>query len=286
MLVSRSEWARGELELSTTLALGKDLRIHAVRRRALVFDTRFSPGSSLERSVATIYLVVSGWIEPAGAARVEGPSAWVLAEDELERSNAERTFRNGGAPLVAADVCVPSSHLCVPIGLACGPRPVPATVVDAVWAMDAARADEAIGAASRLLVRGLADADWVDGALPSVAEAPEQPSTHRFWRTVTRFYSAHETGAYLPLLAEVAGVSLRQLERDSREVLERIGLGGFRASVRTLRLRRAVTLLSAASLSIEDVARIVGYGSGDALGRAFRDAGLPAPSVVASELRG
>ena len=285
MLVSRSEWAHGELELCTTLALGRELRAHSVRRRVLAFDTRFSPGSARERDVVTIYLVVSGWIEPRGSARVEGPSAWVLAEDEFERCRSERSFRTGGEPLVAVDVCVPRTRVRVPVGLARGPAPVSPPVVAAAAAMAAARTEEAIGEAFTGLALALADAGWIDAALVREAGEAERPSTLRLWRTLTRFYSAHETGAYLPALADVAGVSLRQLERDAADVLERIGLGGFRATLRTLRLRRAVTLLSAPSLSVEEVARIVGYGSSDSLGRAFRDAGLPSPSVVASELR-
>jgi transcriptional regulator GlxA family with amidase domain len=52
-----------------------------------------------------------------------------------------------------------------------------------------------------------------------------------------------------------------------------------------LRLRTAVVLLSAAEATVVEVARLVGYGSPIAMARAFRDAKLPAPSVVQAELR-
>jgi len=60
-----------------------------------------------------------------------------------------------------------------------------------------------------------------------------------------------------------------------------IGLGdSFRDVVSDVRLRWAVLLLSAPALPIRDIARASGYGSLQALGRAFRDAGLPPPSAV------
>jgi AraC-like DNA-binding protein len=55
--------------------------------------------------------------------------------------------------------------------------------------------------------------------------------------------------------------------------------------MRVLRLRAAVLLLSAPEATPSDVARTVGYGSLDAMGRAFRDAHLPAPSVVQQAVR-
>jgi transcriptional regulator GlxA family with amidase domain len=47
----------------------------------------------------------------------------------------------------------------------------------------------------------------------------------------------------------------------------------------------SVVLLSADDASVTDVATAVGYGSVDAMSRAFRDAGLPPPSVVQEQLR-
>jgi hypothetical protein len=44
--------------------------------------------------------------------------------------------------------------------------------------------------------------------------------------------------------------------------------------------------LSAPGATVADVARIVGYGSPIAMARAFRDADLPAPSVIQADMRG
>ena len=56
-------------------------------------------------------------------------------------------------------------------------------------------------------------------------------------------------------------------------------------AMRVLRLRAAVLMLSAPGSTPSDVARTVGYGSLDAMGRAFRDAALPAPSVVQAAVK-
>jgi AraC-like DNA-binding protein len=55
--------------------------------------------------------------------------------------------------------------------------------------------------------------------------------------------------------------------------------------MRVLRLRAACLMLSAPAGTPSEVARAVGYGSLDAMGRAFRDASLPAPSVVQEAVR-
>lgn len=52
-----------------------------------------------------------------------------------------------------------------------------------------------------------------------------------------------------------------------------------------MRLRAAVLWLSSPELTVSDVARIVGYQSTDAMSRAFRDAALPAASVVQDAVR-
>ena len=47
----------------------------------------------------------------------------------------------------------------------------------------------------------------------------------------------------------------------------------------------AIVLLSAPEGTATEVARIVGYKSLDAMGRAFRDAKLPPPSVIQDAIR-
>ena len=55
--------------------------------------------------------------------------------------------------------------------------------------------------------------------------------------------------------------------------------------MKVMRLRAACLFLSAPGATPSDVARTIGYGSLDAMGRAFRDANLPSPSVVQEAVR-
>ncbi|MBL8744622.1 MAG: helix-turn-helix transcriptional regulator [Myxococcales bacterium] len=92
----------------------------------------------------------------------------------------------------------------------------------------------------------------------------------------------------LPSLDELAlasGLSLRQLARDVDALTGSVGLGGgWRALTRRMRLKLAVLCLSAEGATIAQVAKAAGYSSHDAMGRAFRDAGLPSPSEVRAAL--
>jgi AraC-like DNA-binding protein len=100
-------------------------------------------------------------------------------------------------------------------------------------------------------------------------------------------YQDLATSASLKQIAALAGLSLRQLGRDLRDLTRTFGLFGvgFRDAMRVLRLRAAVLLLSAPDGTPSDVSRTVGYGSLDAMGRAFRDANLSAPSIVQEAVR-
>jgi transcriptional regulator GlxA family with amidase domain len=82
-------------------------------------------------------------------------------------------------------------------------------------------------------------------------------------------------------------MSMRQVGRDAKDISAAFGIGGgYRDALLVLRLRTAVLLLSAAETGVAEVAKIVGYGSPIAMARAFRDADLPAPSVIQADMRG
>jgi AraC-like DNA-binding protein len=52
-----------------------------------------------------------------------------------------------------------------------------------------------------------------------------------------------------------------------------------------LRLLFAERLMSSPEATVQDVAKLVGYGSPIAMARAFRDAKLPSPSVIQAAVR-
>jgi len=98
-----------------------------------------------------------------------------------------------------------------------------------------------------------------------------------------RFYGS-------PTLQELStgsGISVRQLARDVEQFLGRTNHGGagWRETTRRFRLKLAIVGLSAADVSIAEVAQAAGYGGTVAMARAFQDAGLPAPTTVREALR-
>jgi transcriptional regulator GlxA family with amidase domain len=79
-------------------------------------------------------------------------------------------------------------------------------------------------------------------------------------------------------LAEIGGISLRQLERSFRSLVHR----GVHQHYLALRLDRARRLLQETSLSVVEVALATGFGSPSQFARAFRRAFGIAPREAAS----
>jgi transcriptional regulator GlxA family with amidase domain len=166
-----------------------------------------------------------------------------------------------------------------PVGLAHGALALPA----ACW--DAARAVVAEPGALARLLAALAEA----GAIAAVAVTPYADEPERFrrlWDALQPLYATYGGSASIKQIASTLDMSIRQVGRDAKDLAKTFGFtGGYRDTLLMMRLRLAVLLLSAPEASVEGVAKLSGYGSAIAMARAFRDAKLPAPSVVQDELR-
>lgn len=284
MLSATSTRTFGGGTLSSTIFLERRLRAHVVKRDRLVYDSAYAPPAKKGTGSVHLYATLRGTFVPAGAAPVTGRQAWLLAETEFDRVQpASRKFRSWGTPGVIVELRVPASEVARPVGLDHGPLELPPRVWDAYAALEAATTDAAL---HRLLVE-LCEAGLVSrGLLESVVtEEPER--FVRLWTVMKPLYEDLATSASLKQIAVLANLSLRQLGRDLGEVSRTFGLfgSGFRDAMRVLRLRAACLWLSAPGATPSEVARTVGYGSLDAMGRAFRDANLPAPSVVQDAVR-
>ena len=262
---------------------------HVVTRDRLVFDARFVPPEQGSSDQVVLYLLVSGTFEVLEPQPVTltGPVAFVLDEEQFEGARGQRTlfFRSAGRPYVAIELRLSRDDVIV------SPSQKPAQVDtdDALWRAaralidleDAALAADAmralLGELSRL---GLVRADVASSITPS------DDRFARVWHAlrpmVERFY-------VLPTLEEVSigsGLSLRQLARETAAFAASFRVGSrWRDVMRRLRLKIAVVGLSAPEATIAIVSRAAGYGSTDAMARAFRDAGLPPPSVVQAAVR-
>ena len=262
----------GASTLRLTAFLERRFRAVVMVRDRLLFDSAYVPPVKRPSPFVHLYAQLRGWLSIGGGAPTAGPLAYVLEETELDRRTlSSPTFRSWGCPGVIVEIRVPATDLRAPAGLRRGPLSLPVRVWDAYGALESDPSDAHL---YEVLVR-LAEAQILSSDLTESVVRDEPERFVRLWQVLRPLYE-------LKQIALVANLSLRQLARDLGEFTRTFGLygAGFRAPIRVLRLRAATLMLSSPGVSPSDVARVVGYGSLDAMGRAFRDAGLPAPSVV------
>ena len=284
MLSATSLRTFGQSTLRTTVFLERRFRALLVSRDRLLFHTKYSPPARKPSSFVHVYASLRGSFEPSGGQVVSGPQCYVLAETEFDRVlPTSQTFRSWGDPCSIVELRVPAADVRRPIGLGHGPLELPAAVWDAYHALEQTRGAPELHA----LMARLGDVGIISAGLSTSAVKEEPERFVRLWDVLRPLYEELATSASLKQIAIVAKLSLRQLGRDLGELTRTFGLfgAGFRDAMRVLRLRAAVLLLSAPDASASEVAKAVGYGSLDAMGRAFRDAALPAPSVVQEAVR-
>lgn len=278
MLVATSEVRIGAGGVSSALLLERAVRGTVIVRDQLAFDTRFAAAAAGKpERVGHIFLLPEGRLVTAGAA-YQGPVAFVIADDEIERVGGKsQTFRTDGSRVVVIQLRVDAQALRAPIGLVHGPV--------AVTAWEQARAlvaSPTSPAALASLLRGL---ESIVAPIAIVEDEPER--LRRLWGAIEPLYAQYGATMSIKQIANALGLSLRQIGRDAKELASTFGLGdGYRDALLVLRLRMAALLLSAPGATVGEVARLVGYGSAIAMARAFRDAKLPAPSVVQAALLG
>ncbi|MBC7973855.1 MAG: helix-turn-helix transcriptional regulator [Myxococcales bacterium] len=284
VLSAHSHLDFGSSTLRSTVFLERRMRVHMVRRDRLVFDTAYAPPAKASTGNVHLFAQLLGTFEIAGAPPIAAPCAFVLAETEFDRVvRGARTFRSFGAQCTIIEARVPAADLRRPIGLAHGPLTLDAPVWAAYHALEEAPTEAAVFA----LINALGASGVLGPDLIASVVATEPERFQRVWAVMRPLYQNLSASASLKQIASLAGLSLRQLGRDLGDLTRTFGLfgAGFRDAMRVIRLRAAVLLLSAPDGTPSDVARIVGYGSLDAMGRAFRDAHLPAPSLVQEAVR-
>ena len=270
--------------LKSTIFLERRLRAHLVVRDRLLYDAAYAPPAKKATPYVHLFAQLQGTFTTTSGINAAAPCAFVLAETEFDRVEpGSTTFRSYGAPGEIVEIRLSPSDIRRPVGLVHGALELPASVWDAYRALATSGSEAALHA----LVTQLGEADIVARDLTTSIVTNEPDRYLRIWTTLKPFYNDLAMSTSLKQIAVIAGLSLRQLGRDLGDFTRDFGLfgGGFRDATRVLRLRAAVLFLSAPGASPSDVAKAVGYGSLDAMGRAFRDAKLPAPSVVQEAVR-
>lgn len=294
MLVVRGTKLLGAARLASSLVFARGLWMNVVERSGLTLDTRFVPATKgAPRPGACLYLLHRGAfvLDDGRGPRFEGPAAFLLSEQHLEGANGVRpwTFRAFGSPFAAiemhlaeADVTTRSSSPCVALAVDEASWAAVARVIG--LACEASDDTRELEAAIGVLLRALADARVIGG---HVAEAAPSPLRfERLLRAVRPLAERFALTATMNELGAVADVSPRQLDRYLGNFFKTFAMvgGGWRATMVHLRIKLAIMFLSAEGASVAEVARAVGYGSSDAMARAFRDAGLAAPSALRDAL--
>lgn len=270
--------------LCTTVFLERELRAHLVERDRLLFDSNYAPPTEEAYEVAHFYVQLEGTFSVEGKATHTEPVAYILAENEFDRVQpGTPRFRSYGAPGTILEIRINTNAFKAPIGLAHGPLALPPALWDACLALRQSRSESSL----KPLLSAMADANIVERRIVDSIVETEPDRFVRLWAVMRPLYEEMAVSASLKQIAVLTKLSLRQLGRDLADLAKTFGLmgSGFRESMRVLRLRAAVLILSAPGVTPSEVAKTVGYGSLDAMGRAFRDARLPAPSVVQAAVR-
>ena len=288
MYVAESRWSRGESSLEAGLYLVPGARLQTIVSRGLAMDTRFLAAAETPADTVNLFLLHEGSVgiglDEAATVAGHAPCWWVASRDEFElRRGPAASFSLRGEPRRSVEICLAVDRLHVPPGLRHGLRASSSALTASVAALfDRASSHRAQRVdRCRDLFRALS-AEGICTLPTELDEGAHERSIQRILDSFDPLYQRHQTSAYAQLLAGLAGMSLRQTTRDVAAMTQLFRLPGnnLRELLRVLRLRRATMLLSAPGLSLEDVASEIGYGSLTALGRAFRDAGLPPPRDI------
>jgi AraC-like DNA-binding protein len=287
MLIATSRFEFGDSRLAAATILDERFRAQLVWRHHLLFDSRFLVPNPHVRGHSTLYFMHAG--EAAtGSTTHSAPFAVAAAPGEYECYAEGQSFlRTWGDPCVTLDVQLLDEDVLVPIGLSRGALSISEPTWDAISALaEALAVGDPLEPPMQAVVARLS-ADGLVSPRFGAPRDPEPAALRRLWDALVPFHARWDTSLEMVDLAEQAAMSSRQLSRDAKALIERLGFGDarFRDVIRVVRLRLATLLLSAVGMTIEEVATHVGYGSVDALGRAFRDAGLLPPTMVRDAVR-
>lgn len=267
-----------------------EIFVNVISRTGLVYDTRFIPGRAGRSNDVMLYLILEGSIDffdEAGAS--SGPLCLLMMEDHFEGRDGSPPcpFRSEGSPYRAIEVRCSREDLTHDTGLS---SPIALPLSPQAWMraerlfgpdVDGAEGESAVQA----FVAALVDAELIAPRLLDSLKAPEGRFA-RIWRAIRPAAEAFDLLASLDQVGLAAGLSLRHITREVNDFSGsvRVPFSGWRESTRRFRIKAAVLGLSEPSLPIAEVARLAGYGSAEAMSRAFRDAGLDSPSRVRQAL--
>lgn len=271
------------------LALGGSIGAFRVALRGTQYENRFLPRRApAPRSWRVVLRIESGALQLAGRTLHRGD--WAIARDTVFVPETD-------GPPIAAAVRGDVELFAVRLGVDCFSSLAPLEIVHASSAVERAYC----GVAAELDTASAPTAALVDGLrallgaiheggwavrVPSLPDGAPDPMVLRVQQALTTGFARLREHPMMLDLIERAGITERQMLRDLIAVQERLGMfrGGWRDTLRWWRVTAAMFLLGHPARSVDSVARATGYADASALGRAFRDSGLPSPARVRDEL--
>lgn len=284
MIVAHGQITVGEGSLRWAVVFARRFWMSVAEHRGLVVDTSVIPPTKLTpRGGTCLYLLTEGRWRTRGGPTFTAPAAIVVSQAQLEGSRGARpfTYRLDGAPL-----CMIELHVDTP--LRAGEQPFAVELDAAAWSAarrlfepgdEGATRDAAAALLGRLAALGLVDeqagtTDALDATI------------RLMWRGIRPIVERFDLLGTVKEITAGIGATPREFDRYARRFLDSFGVvgGGWREVTHHLRLKLAVIFLSAKGATVAQLASALAYGSTDAMLRAFRDAGLAAPSAVRSQL--
>jgi AraC-like DNA-binding protein len=291
MLIARGETTVGKGSLSWAVAFAAQFRLSTITRTGLVVDTSFvPPATRAPGKNPCLYILLTGTWRSSTGLSFEGPCALVTSHMQLDGAAGVRafTYRADGAPFSVVEIHIDAGET----SLRPAEAPYSIELDPATWSAarrlsEASReSEESANTAVLGLLAALAERSIVTRRFAKNAARPVPPPLRILWKAVGPMV---ERLILLPSVKDVraaTGATPREIDRYVRTFLTSFGMvgEGWREASRHWRLRVAILFLSAEGASIAEIARVVGYGSTDAMTRAFRDEGLPSPGAVREQI--
>lgn len=292
MLIARGSTRIGHETMAWGVAFAPQVRISVVERRGLTLDTRFVPASPQPADLdPCLYVLLRGSWRAHGGPTFEAPAAFVVSEEHLEGGAGARslTYRTDPREFAMIEVHLRAEDST----LRPAKEPVPLHFDEPFWTMVrhvgalAQHDDASLTSAFGTLLDTLVSESLLR---PNVAERARRPAAaplRLLWQALRPMAERLDLLPTVQQISDSIGTNPREVDRRVREFLAASHLVGraWRPASLHLRLKMAVIFLSGKDANVADVARTVGYGSTDAMARAFRDVDLPSPRAIHEALR-
>lgn len=280
MLIAEGHLGLHAATYALRLAVAEDVFLAVVHREGCVFHSRFFPPSLDVGATASIICLVDGrWASNIDHATLEAPTCFAFREDVAPPEAVAR--RAEGAPYRAIEIHVPLHLLRTPLGEDVLILPSSLALSTAAERMFDRGTDAELAAAALALLDELVRLGVVHADVATRARNVDE-RLRTMWDAFRPLVEAMYLSPTVKELSDRVEMTPRDFDRGMRAFFDAVPSIGvsWRSLTRRWRVKLALLFLGAEGVSVEEIAHAVGYGSSSAMGRAFRDLGMAAPSEI------